>query len=512
MRGTAEAQSVLWATDALCGDLIEDEGFLATLGRAIGSVFSDADFDRLYPSGRGRPSHPPSVLAALLLAQVFHGVSDREAQRRSRLDLSWKAALGLPLDHRGIPHVCLAEFRARLLRADMEGFLHEQLLKVATQAGVVGRRRTIDSTGISDSVMTQDTVTLIRQALRRCVAVLAKLDPDRAARLESGLLRDDYQREGKPQILWSDPTARAGLLGELFADAQTAVESCQQIGDAELESACRLLATVAGQDLEPDDDSEAKVKLRQGVAADRVISTVDPDARHGHRSRSDRYDGYKLHLSADIDSDLITAAEATRATATDASVLEPLLDADPVPVAEVIADTAYGDGATRQSMEQRQVELVAPAPPVPSRPGLFNKQDFAIDLVDNTATCPAGHTVSARRHRKRRNPLAHRQFRFPQATCERCPLRASCTTSPKGRVVTVGPHEELLSKARAARPTVEFRERYRQRAQIERKAAQVKFRCPKIPWRGLIKAKAWVRLRVAALNLHRLGVLGILTP
>src|SRR6266545_6824437 len=132
MRGTAEAQGLFWDTDVLCEELIEEEGFLATLRRARSTVFTDSDFDRLYPSGRGRPSHPPPVLAALLLAQLFYGVSDREAERRSRLDLSWKAALGLPLNHRGIPHVCLAEFRARLLRAGMEGFLHETLLQLAT--------------------------------------------------------------------------------------------------------------------------------------------------------------------------------------------------------------------------------------------------------------------------------------------------------------------------------------------------------------------------------------------
>src|SRR5919197_81061 len=147
MRGTVPAQSLLWTTDRLCEDLIEDEGFLATLGRAKGVVLTDADFDRLYPSTRGRPSHPPSVMAALLLAQLFHGVSDREAERRSRLDLSWKAMLGLSLDHRGIPHACLAEFRARLLRAGMEGFLHTKLLAVAAEAGVIGGRRVVDSTG-----------------------------------------------------------------------------------------------------------------------------------------------------------------------------------------------------------------------------------------------------------------------------------------------------------------------------------------------------------------------------
>jgi hypothetical protein len=122
------------------------------------------------------------VLAALLLAQLFYGVSDREAERRSRLDLSWKAALGLPLDHRGIPHACLAEFRARLLRAGMVEFLNAQFLALAKRAGVIGHRRAVDSTGLADSVLTQDTVSLIRSALRRCLERLEAVYPNRAGR------------------------------------------------------------------------------------------------------------------------------------------------------------------------------------------------------------------------------------------------------------------------------------------------------------------------------------------
>ena len=498
MRGTAEEQGSFTAIDVLCEELLDDEGFLVTLREARGTVFSDEDFDVLYPSDRGRPSHPPSVLAALLLAQIFYGVSDREAERRTRVDLSWKDALGLPLEHRGIPHVCLVEFRARVVRGEMAGFFNDKLLQLAKRAGVIGHRRVVDSTGIADCVVTMDTVSLIRSATRRCLDVLGKLDKRIGGATRAALVRTDYDERSKPEINWSSATERQELVTELCRDAAVVIEACGTINEPVLDEAAELLRVVAAQDVE--DDDKGGFAIRQGVARDRVISTVDVDARHGHRSRSDRYDGFKAHLVADVDSDLITAASASKATTSDEEILPELIEADPLAVAEVIADTHYGAAKTRVALGASGIELVAPAPPASSKRDFFSKGDFTIDLEDGAVTCPAGVTVAISRTSKAKRT----DVRFGEH-CTSCHLRTKCTTRRAGRIVEINPAEELLLSARKARWTPEFRDRYRERARIERKNAQLKFRTQKIPWRGLVKADAWVKLRVAALNMDRIG-------
>ena len=181
--------------------------------------------------------------------------------------------------------------------------------------------------------------------------------------------------------------------------------------EGEQAEAVGLLGLVAGQDVEPG-EVEGSWRIADKVAADRVISVVDPDARHLHKSRSSYRDGDKAHLAAEPESGLVTAAGLTPANAADGPSGVSLLEGE-APGLEVLADPADGGGQTRAALTAAgHLQTIKPIPLRPAVPGGFTKDDFAIDLAGGTVTCPAGQTVAI-------IPAGRAVFDW---RCGRCPL------------------------------------------------------------------------------------------
>lgn len=513
MLGTATAQTELLDADALCGHLVAEDSIHRKLAEVGEALFTDADFADLYDPSRGRHSVPPSLLAKVLLLQSLEGTSDRETADRVRRDIGWKVALRLPLQDEGFHPTVLCYFRERLRRSDRPRRIFERFKEVATEAGLLSKRgtRVLDSTPVLSAVQTQDTVSLIRGALRRLLALLQKQNPETKREIEASLARDDYDSVGKPPIDWDDAKAREALVDELVRDAISALgvlEGTELAG--EVAETAELLATVAGQDVEQGEDG--RFHIRCGVAKDRVISVVDPEVRHGRKSQHGHFDGYKAHVAVEPRTELITEVHVTPANAPDAEPVPDLLpeleeegEEDEEPLT-VVGDSAYGGGPVRAVLTEAGAKLVAKVPPE-SNTGRFAKSEFALDLERLSATCPAGVTTT--RFRRRRDGGGW--FRFPQSTCAACPLRDRCTIDQDGRSVNVGPHEELLAEARARQKTEEFKTAYNgTRPTVERVISRlVRHGARKARYRGTEKVGLQMALRAAAVNLARMLRLGL---
>jgi len=505
VQGRSEGQREILDAESVAGHLLKADsvfGFLASHRREL---FPDDMFGDLFPTGRGRPSVPADVMASVITLQALHGVSDSETVDAVTYDLRWKAACGLPITAAAFHSTTLTYWRRRLAASTRPDRIFEAVKTVVAATGVLtGKtRRALDSTILDDAVATQDTVTQLIGAIRRVRREVSGATEVIATHCTA----HDYDDPGKPKIAWNDKAAREQLVDALVSDAHRVLG---HLPEQELEpkaaDAVALLALIAGQDVEPvegSDGTDGRWRIAQKVAPNRVISTVDPDARHAHKTVHRRQDGFKAHIAVEPDTGIITDCALTKASGTgsgDAAVGIDLLTEEPGPV-RVLADSAYGSGELRAELVARgDVDRVKPAPTRSAVPGGFTVDDFTVDHSNRTASCPAGlsRTIS-------RTGLAT----FGVA-CRGCSLRERCTTRADGKTLKVAPHDALQRAARAQARNPDWLNEYRQhRPMVERSIAWLARGNRKVRYRGIAKNDRWLHHRAAALNLRRLITLGL---
>jgi hypothetical protein len=515
---------LLKGTAAFCDGRVGEDSIWAVLHRECHRLFPDEMFADLF-AGTGRRSVPPMVVAVVMVLQRLFGLSDREAVEAFCFDARWKYACGgLDFDYPGFAHTVLVDMRARLRASGDERRIFKVTVGVAAAAGLVGAKRVLDSTPLYDAVTTMDTITLIRSAIRGLLAAAdAGLEVELRVQLTSG---DEYSSNAKPRIDWDDVTAREALIDSRALDAFACLmflDGRQLSG--EVTQAVELLARVVGQDLEMDADGV--FRIARGVAKDRVISTVDVDARHGHKTVTRGFDGYKGHVAVDPDSEIITDTTVTAGNAGDASVAADLIDdllAGPVRPGEVDAgtaaaeaagderpavygDAAYGAGGFLSRLEDAGIDANCKTQPPAAPGGRFTKERFDIDLANSNVSCPAGRRVPIR-WKAKGGGIA--DF---GGGCAICPLAERCTTSKTGRYITISPHEDVLTRARRRQTDPDWSADYRAtRPKVERKLGHLMRRRHggrRARVRGRAKVDADFNLLAAAANLARLAVLGL---
>jgi DDE family transposase/transposase-like protein DUF772 len=526
--GTTPRQADLWrGTAAVCEGRVGEQSIWAVLYHQGDRLFGDELFADLF-AGVGRRSVPPRIVATVMVLQRLQGLSDREAVEAFSFDARWKYACGgLAFDYPGFSHTVLVDMRARLAASTRPERIFEVTVAAAGQAGLVGVRRVLDSTPLYDAVATMDTVTLLGAAIR---GLLKVADEVLQAELRGVLASaEDYASLAKPQIDWDDQAARAALVKARARDGHAVLGVLQGRSlAAAVAQAARLLAVVVGQDLEQGTDGSFRIARK--VAADRVISTVDPDARHGHKTSARGFDGYKGHALVDPDSELVMATGATAGNLGDAAAAPQLLaelvaqvdGGPPAPIAAsaaaggppaptVYGDSAYGTGPLLASLHAAGIDPRVKVQAAVAPRGHFTKDQFQIDLASGTVTCPAQHTApivynADPRHRH------HGQASFGPA-CATCPLRGQCTSAAAGRTITITAYEHQLAAARARQADPDLAADYRAtRPKVERKLAHLVRRRHggrRVRVRGLAKVAADFNLLAAAVNLARLGVLGL---
>ena len=342
MQGRSDDQREILDAESVTGHLLKAGSVFGFLAMHRRELFPDEMFRGFVSQRSGPPSVPADVMAAVITLQALHGLSDSETVDAVTFDLRWKTACGMAVTDGGFHATTLTYWRRRLAASDRPNRIFEAVKTVVAATGVLtGKtRRALDSTILDDAVATQDTVTQLIGAIRR----VRREVPAPCEVIAAHCTAHDYDDPGKPRIAWNDKAAREQLVDALVGDAHRLLGHLPEAEHGpKAADAVALLALIAGQDVEPvegSDGTDGRWRIAQSVAPDRVISTVDPEARHAHKTVHRRQDGYKAHIAIEPDTGIITDCALTKASGAgsgDAAVGIALLASEPEPVRDSAA-------------------------------------------------------------------------------------------------------------------------------------------------------------------------------
>jgi hypothetical protein len=435
-----------------------------------------AELARAYADGpKGQPPVPPAQLALATILQAYAGVSDDEVIEATVMDRRWQLVLDC-MDAEDPPFSkgTLVGFRKRLIGHDLDRRLVERTVELAAATkgfGARALRAALDSSPLWGAGRVEDTFNLMGHALRKALGVIAVLQ-GRGQAAGTAVIAG---QAGVPQLAasslkaaldrdWDDPAARDDALAVVLGLLdQVEAFIAGMAGDEAAAGAVAVARQVRDQDTDLAGPTPA---LRRGVARDRRVSVEDSEMRHGRKSRSVLFDGYKRHVLRDLDTGLIPAAGITPANAPEASVADDIaadLDHAGRRLAELHIDRAY---LSSSLVRDRPGDLViyCKAWRVRNASGRYAKDQFTIDFTTGQLTCPAGVAMPFE---------PGKTVRFPKGTCAACPFRDRCTTSSNGRSVAIHPDEELLAELRQRQKTPEGRAQLRERVAVEHALAHI---------------------------------------
>lgn len=448
-------------------------------------LFSGAFQDELIAmyreTGEGKDPVPPALLAMAVLLQAYTGSSDAETVEMTVVDARWQMVLGvLGSEEAAFSQATFQAFRGRLIEHEMDRRLLERTVELARTTRAFDFRKlpkevrlAVDSRPLTGAGRVEDTFNLLGHAAHKllaCAAAIAGMEPDELATTAGAPALAASSVKRGLDIDWNDAEQKASAIKKLVVQIER-LETWvrEKLGKvAERPPLAEQLATLAQlreQDLEPDPGGGGP-RIRQGVAEDRRVSIEDREMRHGRKSKSRTFNGYKSHLGADIDTSLVLACGITPANRPEAEALPGIVEdlaryADRNQVGELQIDRGYLASQNVRDMFAARISIICKPwrPPAGER---YSKADFKLDLGRMTIRCPAGHTEKIR---------LGTVTQFPAETCGTCPRRDNCTDAASGRTISIAKDEKLQKKLRKDIASPLGRERMRERVTIEHRLA-----------------------------------------
>lgn len=454
--------------------------FYVFLREIRGELFDEAFQKELAAAyrPRGQDPVPPALLAMVLLLQAYTGLSDADAVDTAEMDQRWQLVLGtLGEDEAPFGQGSLPRFRERLAEHDLDRRLVERTVELAKKTGAFGWRNlkaALDSSPLRGAGRVEDSWNLIGRAMARMVDILAELcDIPPIVIIQDAKLSilQGSSVKAALDIDWNDERQRGDALQRVVTEARALLawahrHAPEEMNHPKMREAVELLERVLGQDTEPDPDRPGHVRLREGVAPDRVCSVGDPDMRHGRKSSTKAFNGYKRYVATLVDVPLVLCAEAWPANMPERESV-PSLVAPLEAFGELVSlyiDRGFLAHDKITELDRRGIKIHCRPWRDTKNRDRFRKRDFEIDLRRRVVTCPAGETARF---------APRKRIAVFGEVCGACKLRGQCTDSPSGRSIRVHAQESLLRRLTKRSSSKRGRKSLRPRVAVEHRLARI---------------------------------------
>jgi transposase len=459
-------------------DLVPRDNFYRHLEAQLDLSFV-RDWTRDLYAERGRPSIDPVVFFKLQLVMFFEGIrSERQLIETASLNLAHRWYLGYALDEELLHHSSLTRIRQQLGIGIFERFF-ERVVDLCQDTGLVrGRELYFDATKIEANAALDSLVPRFYHAATAHVA---------------DLFADDASTEAAK----ADPEGAADALPVGIVRLPSAGDEAGRIDPPPW----RLL-----EERRLDPERPAVGSYRR--TTDFRVSPTDPDATP-MRTKHGTVLGYHDHYVVDGGKRRIILA----ALVTPADVMEnaPLRDLlwrvcfrRKLRPYQVTGDTTYGKTENIVALEDAGIRAFFPLPDFDHRTAFFGRDAFAYDAEADVYRCPQGQSLPRRKTKYTEEEVL---YRAEAATCNTCPVKASCTASDRGRIVHRSFYEAYLETVRGYHATEAYRKAMRKRqVWVEPLFAEAKdwHGLRRLRLRGLLNANIQGLLIAAGQNVKRL--------
>lgn len=467
-------------------DKIPENHILKRIDEVVDFSFTNDLLEDSYCKKYGRPAKEPQMMCKLLFLQHMYNLSDERVIEEASLNLAHMYFIGVNPEDILPDKSLLSKFRTQRLKESTLDEIITEIVRQCVEKGIIESNGvSIDATHVEANTIKKTPERLMKHLARKILKTYHK---------ESGKAIENIPQEPDYQEITDHKTAKAVMKDYL----ETIIDTVEQNSHTELENTQKAI-TKAKEIL-----SDPKFINQKGIR-----SLIDEDARVGRKSKTQDFYGYKTEFVMTTDERIITSVRTLKGASMDGSYTKEMLEQTKnagIKVEEVYADKAYFRKPILENIEEMDAKAYIPVSASVYR---LDESQFTYNKDSDEWQCSQGNITINKKGFKRKESEGGYKYYFGLEQCKNCPKHNECAGKTARKILWVGLNTAEFYEISQYQKSEEFKEKYKKRASIEGKNAELKrfHGLNRARGYGLLSMSIQSKLAAIAVNIKRIAAM-----